>query len=884
MRRSYLKFFLFSFLVFLFLFFPKNSSALEEHRPDPLSDIHDNVFGGEVTFSGFDYSFFKNVSPIRHGKRRARKSGEKFITNLSEEVSNKVLKIEFAGESVYDNPSIEDPVLNIVGPKGDSFSVKLNKPEIYISCLSQGRYTYEVKGIGMGYKYAFDIDLVDWFFAGKVIYVSNSFDAEDNKEKIDKFLDENEDRLLVSANDSLNLKYGLSLESREFSDQANNSVVINLANIKKRLNFISSSSELSSIYSIDEGDLVAGKTVGDDKLIAISPDLTSLSVSSLKPVLGNISDYYLKHQQTGLAWRWLAALLAIFILGFFIYTKKISLKSFFRSCWLEFDSWRDNNKRNILFALIAIAFLCFVFAIVYISFGSFGLVKILRAKLAGIDNKEWLFAGGLSVLVILGLLTYFEFVWAYFIGVVREYKKAIIYLLLATFSFEAYNLVFDFYPSLNKYLGYLLAFLLILYFVDSRDSLDKRKLLLHRHYLNFILVIVVALAPIYFIWISQPYWQPKPWIKRNIINISDGRVDGSYGFNLTNKKSKTEINSESLSIKGRQDFAILPKLAGVRPDEIDISIDGSNLNLVFLQAKSDDVNKDFLIDYPGLSNYSKVATDGELAVWLNEKSISDELSSIKDVEKFVNSMPSSLSLETSQDLVAGSSPLEQGKEDIINLYHFYKEDVSSSSDLSNYELDVRLDDYSIYSYFKDEIEIEVKKHDLNKVLGSDQANLAIYGPSGDLVEAVKLSDDNRSLGQAGEAKSFRVKLDNINEGVYNLRFYDFSDGDIVLDEISLNSSKLSFDSNYIPNSIDTGHFYRPDKKMGFVSPTRDSYLYPYNRPILSPDNNADILIYRDPKKISQNYISYLGGFNFSLFTNDRTNFVLNSIVVDYEYY
>jgi len=886
MKSSYLKIFLFALFVSFFILIPNSSKALEEHKPDSLSDIHKEIFGDDIKHTGFEYTFLKDILPEKHSKRVVRKPGKEFSFSFDNEVVNKVLRIKFAGESVYDHASIEDPILNITDSNGGKIAIKLNKPEIYISGLSKGKYNFLIKGVNMGYDYLFDIDLINWFFAGKVIYISNSFDFGEYSQKLDEYLEQHNDACVISSNTSFNSSHGLNLEEAKFSNQYNDQVIINLANTKDRIDTFSSNTRFDSIYEIDEGVLVAGKKVGYNTIIAISPDLTSLKVSSLKPVSSSIKDYYLKHKQSQLILKWLLALVVIFVISSWLFKKKFDYKIFLEKFWFKFNIWRRSNQKKILFVLVILLFLGVTFSIIYVFLDNFSLVKIMRNNLAGIYNKKAIFFWAIFILTLLAVIAYFESIWRYIINFVDRYRRIITYLLLAIFTFGAYNLIFYFYPAVNRRLVYFLVFLVILYFAGGKNNSNEDKSVFEKYYLIFIFGLIVLLAPIYFAWISQPYWHSKPWVKCNQLSISDSRVVGSYGFKLKNiKEKKLNIGNNNINIKGRQDFKLFPNLAGLKPDKVTVDVDSRSNQPLFIKAKSDAINKDYLVDYPGLAGYSKIPTNGELAIWLSKKYFDEsKKSTIRNIEQFINILPKSLSVETDSDFIAGSSPLEQSKDDVINLSSFYKKRMNYSSKLNSYQLDIKLYDYSIYTYFENEIEIMIEKHDINKVLGSDQANLAIYGPKGDLVKAIELVDDNQPLGQEGRTKVHKINLSkDIREGVYNLRFYDFSDGDIIIDKISLNSPYFSFDNNHIPNSVDTSNFFQFDDKLSFKSPNKNSYFYPYDRAILKPGSSADVLIYRDPYKISQEFVGNLGDFIFSLFSYDKSKFILDRIKIDYHY-
>lgn len=130
--------------------------------------------------------------------------------------------------------------------------------------------------------------------------------------------------------------------------------------------------------------------------------------------------------------------------------------------------------------------------------------------------------------------------------------------------------------------------------------------------------------------------------------------------------------------------------------------------------------------------------------------------------------------------------------------------------------------HTAYIYAAGDLNLEIKKQDINWYEGSDELEISLYDANNNLIANTTIADDgetgvkNKKTAQVQEGV---LQATNLKEGVYKLEFKDF---DGLIREIKINTNKIVFDKVFLAdNSI-----YNVDTKPSkiYLKSNRDEQL------------------------------------------------------------
>lgn len=124
--------------------------------------------------------------------------------------------------------------------------------------------------------------------------------------------------------------------------------------------------------------------------------------------------------------------------------------------------------------------------------------------------------------------------------------------------------------------------------------------------------------------------------------------------------------------------------------------------------------------------------------------------------------------------------------------------------------------HTFYIYTAGDLELNVKKQDINWYNGSDELKISLYDSKGDLIENTTIPDDGIILAepdrQSRNIQNETLSLKNLPEGVYKIVFSDF---DGLIREIKINTDKI----------VVADKIYLADSNIFFNNLEKPSFLY-----------------------------------------------------------
>ncbi len=126
----------------------------------------------------------------------------------------------------------------------------------------------------------------------------------------------------------------------------------------------------------------------------------------------------------------------------------------------------------------------------------------------------------------------------------------------------------------------------------------------------------------------------------------------------------------------------------------------------------------------------------------------------------------------------------------------------------------------LYTLLRDELELEIRFRDENQHIGEDDFYIKVEDSEGRVVNSMLVKDDGNPLYEEGEIKKLILKEPNISSGLFRIVItpigyvdsVDNWEGDIVIEELSLNTEKLvvsSFESGRLFFSKGTNLYFYP---------------------------------------------------------------------------
>ncbi len=883
MFKNYYRFKTFFSLTILFLLIflvPISAEAFEEFSRDPLSSIEERLSIEQDSKKDFSYKKQFDLYPEVEGKA-VKKSGDEFSFSIDQKYLKKnpdsILRINYVSKGLFDSINLPEATLEVTLPDKSKEIVRLSFPQYYFSDLSPGKYSFKVNGIGKDYDYKFDFDLVDWFYNSGQAYISSIYDQE----KLEKFLKQGEKTIITSNKEAIDF-FGVETEIVSKTD-SNDIVLEALFEHQDKVEIFPDQS-MADIYPTELGSLV----VVDDYLssngkkstiILISPDLTRLDNSTLANIITSIKNHFeLKNRLNTLYWI-LGLVVVVILLVYLGYRRKAKVKDVFLKIVGRLNFLKE-RYRSVLGKVVIIAIIFIILSIltrIVFGFDADFLDRVI--------NKINIILGTESILdLILGLLIFFVLVevclyYQELKDFLKKFAKnnsgSLLLLFFFLFVFELYNLFFKLWPEANIYL----VILGITIFTWLVLAVDLEQITLDRWLeKTFKLLIVLALAGLLLkvAFVTEPIWHQN-WQKTFSLSVEEGELKKDNSFNIKKTNRNFNIKDELTNIT-YLNLSLQPELILKKPDEIRINSEIESSYPVYF--KSNNIN--YLLHYPGLSDYRKALTSDGLSLYLNNK-VDNKLDGVDEIEEAINSLPDSLTLELQSDAIKKTQDLEEVVDSRVNLSSFYKDNLSvDNSQMSETNLNIELRNFQFYSYFKDEIKLSIYKRDLNMKLGSDNAYLVIYDSNNEIVDIVDFEDDNRRIGTKGRLDRIDFQKDIENEGVFNFMIYDFSGKDIFLKKIQANSNKIVF-SDFPQDRIELNNFYQQDQRSILFSADKKYYFNPFKKEILKPGNQADILVYSEIESFDPQELKTKSQLDFSLRAEEE-NFSLKNLEIIYEYF
>jgi hypothetical protein len=864
-----------SLLIFLplllLIFVPNLVSALEEHQSDPLTKIHNQIFSNQQ--QGEQYKYYNKIDILPQNKGRVeQEAGDQFTFRL-ENINRPVLRIFYYGDSLFDPLNIKEPSFELISPSGEKIVNKLSWPEYYFTDLKAGEYKINIKGIDRGYDYKFDIDLVDWKYMGEIIYLSSS----NNLSKLNNYI-ESGDRTVITSNPEIINQLGGSLEtaSKQESDDV---VARTLFETQDKIAVFNNYQ--SNIYGTDIGSLAVAVENNGDNFIFLSPDLVRLDNSTLNYVESSIHDYFQFQQRLNIFYWLLISLLVLAILSYLILKNRKSLRRNWTNFFKKLNGLRFKNRLAIS---KAVAFLAIILSVLFIVRSVLNLkIDILTDVVSkiniylGVKSSEGLVVAIIIFLLIIEISLYYREVGSFLKRLANKHQDKILLIFFIIFVLGIFNLLFGLWPTANVYLVIIDLIILIWLFMATDLKEIDLPIWVKRSF-NILMVLTILMLIVKVSAITRPVWDGN-WRKSFQLKVEGGQIMADNHFNITSNKKSYNLSNNYLVSRLPTSYSISPDLLFDKPDLVKVGAEIKSTGPVYFRPESDR-GLNYLLYYPGLESYYKAKIEDSLAIYL-KKGITKKISDSSGIETAINNLPNNLDLELQTETIKKSQDFAHMFGTPISLSKFYKKEIPYNNDLQVVDLGMRINNFQIYSYFEEEIDVTVRKKDLNNDLGTDEAYIAIYGPDNKIFDVIKLRDDNNRLGDPGKSDQVKFNRRIENNGIYNFVFYDLSGQDILIEGINLNSNKLVF-SDLSKDEISIYNFYQQNEDSILSSIRKEFFFNPFNRNILHPGSGADILVYPDIEAFDTNNLKLKSSLDFSLTTEDQS-YRLKNLQVIYDY-
>jgi len=899
-RFNYL--FLFS-LFFLFLFSPfsifpiRNVQAIRKSDPDPLSIIHKEIFPNQrlqdpQSQDYYRYVYKADLYPAGPGTEKISGTGKNFHFDLKDSDVKHIIRLSFSGESLTDSITVKDPDLIITSPQGQSVLIKLNRPNLYFTDLDSGRYRFRINDYGLGYSYKVDFDLVDWQLNKRIVYISNDFDLSKNSAKIFRFLkDTNQpNKILVTSNPRLFSEFGLDTLVENIPSKTNQSILEKLSLSQSTIRVLKKGGGWRSLYPTVVGDLVAVKEYGDNnqiQIVALSPDLTLLDLSVLSPVNKKIREYFRRKIQIKILKFGLATMIPLLLISCLVWRNPKKFLEYIQKAIKKISQLAHENRQKItiiIFGLLIVLASLFLTREVFRDqpgtyWGNCFNAVNQRLLSFGIDRGYlWLIGFGI-VLLVIGFLVNWSNVIGWLFGIGAKAIDLLVSLFLILIILEFYNLIFDRWTKWGAWLLVLITVLANWLYLLKRSGhnivISKRWL---KGLVSWFLIVTIC-APL--VVLAVFYWDSGGLKREFVFKVEGARIISSPEVKLNNSAKTFLVEDNELVSSVPLSFKITPSLYFKKPTRVSATIDSKNESPVYLNM-ADGQKGRYLISYPQEDQYHSVFNWYDLIVWSKDKS--EKKSRVKDIEEFISRLPRDRSIEIFPGAVQKNRAPVIVKEGYINLDRFYRKDLRVNNNFVNrIRPNLVAGNYSFFTYLAGNLKLVIKKHDLNRKIGRDNIYLLIYNSSGKLAGTVELKDDARILGQKGKIEVFSYSLKNLKRGVYNFKVCDYSGGDVVIDQIELNSPYFVLEKTDIPRSLTIRKMFEPRSESNFLSFSKEEYFNPYQLKIQKPGSGSDILIYPSAENISPETLEKKGKFNFTIVAVPNQLINIRKLKVDYFY-
>jgi len=845
---------LFLFFSALFLLMPLDAQAIENHLPDPLAGVSDELFATKSLPEYYKYTFVRDLYPGSGQASVVKQGSSKFSVKIPK--TNNVLRLFFTGDSLHDSVKISDPLLTITPSKGEKFFLRLNQPTFHFSDLKPGKYLFEIDDLGLDYQYQLNFDLVDWQFGFNQIYLSSAFDLDKNQQQLDNFLSRPSSarKVIITSNIQLLKRLGLELKDINLSKKDDLRISEEMALFTDKILVFKNNEEWKDLFSYHKSALVLSgqyPTKNPVQVIALSPDVTSLSSEGSKDVYQAINSHFTnqkRSQQAVTGVIIIAVLLAMIYLVYRRYQSWDALAKDVRKNSLRIT--KDNKSRiGILLITLILLGLALLVVIIYLE-GSINAYLARRAA-EGIAGQPLdyfkIFSSILATMVMMGLLEAWLFYseirsWLSKNG--QKHIKLILLGFLILLALIIYSLIFTWINLLIQ-VALVIAITLgvwLLYLYKLKVSFKYFENNNLKKLTSLLMVLIMISPAVYLIRISYPIWKPGQFSIKYQLKVVDGKVKATSGLSIPDV-STSDLGKDYVEAFTPVRFNLSPQLYSEKLKKVSIKAEIENDRPLYIHSITGKGAGDYLFDFPNKRGYRKVFKREDDLTALASKELAGLSEKPKNIEQLIQELKDKQTFEIYNQV----SGVERGlfdQKSKINLEKIYTDQLSNSGkQINTFPVNLPAQYYSFYTYFNREIDITISKQDNNQKLGRDVIYLAVYGPNGRLIRHLKLKDDGKLLGKKGPENDFRLKIKGIEKGVYNLVIFDFSGHDSRINKISLNSRYLIVEKDSVNEMTERSHLYDPGSKEPFYSFSKKGYFNPFQSSMNEPGSSSDLLVY-----------------------------------------